>query len=97
MLRIGLAALAVLAATAQAAQAQWGGPYDNRSPYYSRPYAPPNGRGPTYYRPAPRPVVVVHRPAPVMYHQAPRPHNGAAIVFGAVLGALIAHHVFMPY
>lgn len=51
-----------------------------------------------YHRPAPPPrrVVVVHhapRPAPVVYHQHARPHNGAAILVGAVLGAAILHHV----
>jgi hypothetical protein len=51
-----------------------------------------------YHRPAPPPrrVVVVHhvpRPAPVVYHQHAQPHNGAAIVVGAVLGAAILHHV----
>ncbi len=50
-----------------------------------------------YYRPAPRQVVVVHRPAPVVYHQVSRPHTGAAIVFGAILGAAIAHTVITAY
>jgi hypothetical protein len=55
-----------------------------------------------YHRPAPPPrrVVVVHhapRPAPVVYHQHAQPHNGAAIVVGAVLGAAILHHVITGY
>jgi L,D-transpeptidase catalytic domain len=45
MLRIALAALTVLA-TADVALAQWGQPYENRSPYFS-----PYGRGPSYQRP----------------------------------------------
>lgn len=49
MLRIALAALA-LVASAPAALAQWGSPYDDRA--YSRPYQPYRG-GPTYYRQAP--------------------------------------------
>ena len=51
------------------------------------------------HRPAPHPVVVVHRPAPVVYHSVhhSHPHTGAAILFGAVLGAAIAHHVTMGY
>ena len=49
-----------------------------------------------HYRPAPRPVVVVHRPAPVYYQPAPvyyhaEPVNGAALLVGAVLGAAIVH------
>ena len=39
-----------------------------------------------YYRPAPRPVVVVQRP-----------HDGAALLVGAILGAAIVHHVTMGY
>ena len=55
-----------------------------------------------YHRPAPPPrrVVVVHhapRPAPVVYHQQAHPHNGAAILVGAVLGAAILHHVVTGY
>ena len=50
-----------------------------------------------YYRPAPRPVYVVHRPAPVyapvapVYYSRPEPVVPALIV-GAVLGAAIVHH-----
>jgi hypothetical protein len=43
-----------------------------------------------YHRPAPRPVVVVEQ----------RPHynvNGAAILAGAVLGAVIVHHAVTSY
>jgi hypothetical protein len=47
------------------------------------------------YRPAPRPVYVVHRPAPV-YHYS-HPHTGAAILVGAVLGAAIVHHAIVGY
>jgi hypothetical protein len=51
-----------------------------------------------HYQPAPRRVVVVHRPQPVYYQPAPvyyhpQPNAGAAVVVGAVLGAAIAHHV----
>ena len=50
-----------------------------------------------YYRPAPRPVYVVHRPAPVyapvapVYYSRPEPVVPALLV-GAVLGAAIVHH-----
>jgi hypothetical protein len=37
-----------------------------------------------YYRPAPPPVVV---------YRAPHPDAGAAILFGAVLGAVVAHQI----
>lgn len=57
---------------------------------------------PYYYRPAPPPrrVVVVHAAPPppaVVYHQQVHPHNRAAIVVGAVLGAAILHHVITGY
>ena len=39
-----------------------------------------------HYRPAPRQVVVVQRP-----------HDGAALLVGAILGAAIVHHVAMGY
>lgn len=56
---------------------------------------------PYHYRPAPPPrrVVVVHAPPPpaVVYHQQVHPHNRAAIVVGAVLGAAILHHVITGY
>ena len=46
-----------------------------------------------YYRPAPRPVYVVHpAPQPVVVHQH-RSNIGPALVFGAVLGAVIAGSV----
>ena len=48
-----------------------------------------------YYRPAPRPVVVVHRPQPVYYYS--HPHTGAAVLVGAVLGAAIVHHAITGY
>lgn len=48
-----------------------------------------------HYRPAQRPVVVVHQPRPV-YHYS-HPHTGAALVVGAVLGAAIVHHVITGY
>jgi hypothetical protein len=48
-----------------------------------------------YYRPAPRPVVVVHQPQPV-YHYS-HPHTGAAILVGAILGAAIMHHATTGY
>ena len=48
-----------------------------------------------YYRPAPRPVYVVPRPAPVVHYQYTyeHPDPAPAIFLGAVLGAVIAHHV----
>jgi hypothetical protein len=53
------------------------------------------------YRPAPRPVYVVPRPAPVVqYHYDytyARPDPVPAIFLGAVLGAAIAHHVVTGY
>jgi len=39
------------------------------------------------YRPAPRPVYVVERPH----------YNGAALLVGAVLGAVIVHHAVTGY
>ena len=51
-----------------------------------------------YYRPAPRPVYVVHRPAPVYAPVAPVYHYSRpepvvpALLVGAVLGAAIVHH-----
>jgi hypothetical protein len=47
------------------------------------------------YRPAPRPVYVVHQPRPV-YHYS-HPHTGAALLVGAVLGAAIVHHAITGY
>jgi hypothetical protein len=48
---------------------------------------------PHYYRPAPRPVYVVRpAPQPVVVHQH-RSNIGPALVFGAVLGAVIAGSV----
>jgi len=44
---------------------------------------------PYYYRPAPRPVVVVHRPQPV--------YPAAALLVGAVIGAAIVHHATIGY
>lgn len=50
-----------------------------------------------YHRPAPRPVYVVHRPAPlyapvapVYYHSRPEPV--VPLLVGAVIGAAIVHH-----
>jgi hypothetical protein len=48
-----------------------------------------------YYRPAPRPVVVYHQPAPVVHYS--HPNNGAALLVGAVLGAAIVHTVISGY
>jgi hypothetical protein len=50
-----------------------------------------------YYRPAPRPVYVVHRPAPVYAPVAPvyyyaRPEPVVPLLVGAVIGAAIVHH-----
>jgi len=46
-----------------------------------------------YHRPAPRPVYVVHpAPQPVVVHQH-HSNIGPALVFGAVLGAVIAGSV----
>lgn len=46
-----------------------------------------------YYRPAPRPVYVVHRappPPPVYVHHS---HPGPALLFGAIVGAAVMHGV----
>ena len=51
---------------------------------YCRPYV-------RYYPVAPRPVLVA--PAPVVVYRAPRPEVGAAIVAGALLGAVVAHQI----
>ena len=48
-----------------------------------------------YYRPAPRPVVVYHQPAPVYHYSSA--NNGAALLVGAVIGAAIVHSVTMGY
>ena len=53
-----------------------------------------------YHRPAPRPVYVVHRPAPVYAPIAPvapvyyhsRPEPVVPLLVGAVIGAAIVHH-----
>jgi len=49
-----------------------------------------------YYRPAPRPVYVVHRPAPVYAPVAPvyyaRSEPVVPLLVGAVIGAAIVHH-----
>jgi hypothetical protein len=47
-----------------------------------------------YYRPAPRPVYVVHRappPPPVYVHH--HPHPGPALLFGAIVGAAVVHGI----
>ena len=47
-----------------------------------------------YYRPAPRPVYVVHRappPPPVYVHH--HSHAGPALLFGAIVGAAVVHSV----
>ena len=50
-----------------------------------------------HYRPAPRPVYVVH-PVPRPVYVVERPHyNGAALLAGAVIGAAIVHHATMGY
>ena len=54
-------------------------------------YAPaPVIYAPVYYRPAP---VVVYQPAPVVSYHAVSPVEGAAVIFGAVLGAAVVHHL----
>lgn len=49
-----------------------------------------------YYRPAPRPVYVIHRPMPVYAPVAPvyysRPEPVVPLLIGAVIGAAIVHH-----
>jgi hypothetical protein len=46
-----------------------------------------------YYRPAPRPVYVVHRaPTPPVYVQH-HPHPGPALLFGAIVGAAVVHGI----
>jgi uncharacterized protein YcfJ len=47
-----------------------------------------------HYRPVHR-TVVVHRPQPVIYQS--HPNTGAAILFGAVLGAVIGQHIASGY
>ena len=47
-----------------------------------------------YYRPAPRPVYVVHRappPPPVVVHH--HSHAGPALLFGAIVGAAVVHGI----
>lgn len=95
MLARKLAVLLAAAAVSAPALAE-GGYRDHRPVQYTYVKQYPVAQHPRY-RPAPRPVVVVHRPAPVVVHQVSRPNTGAAIVFGAVLGAAIAHHVFTVY
>ena len=48
-----------------------------------------------HHRPVHR-TVVVHRPQPVVYHSV-HPNTGAAIMFGAVLGAVLGHHIAAGY
>jgi len=71
---------------------------DNGHRGYRYDYRPPVGYRPVvvqpYYRPAPRPVYVVHRaPPPPIYVQHSHPDAGAAILFGALLGAVVAHQI----
>jgi hypothetical protein len=47
-----------------------------------------------YYRPAPRPVYVVHRappPPPVVVHH--HSHDAVPLLFGAIVGAAVVHSV----
>jgi hypothetical protein len=48
-----------------------------------------------YYRPAPRPVYVVHRapPPPPVYVHHSHSHAGPALLFGALVGAAVVHSV----
>ena len=52
-----------------------------------------------YYRPAPRPVYVVRHappPPPVVVHRT-HSNAGPALIFGAILGAAVAHSVITGY
>ena len=85
---VGLA----IAAPALADNGHRGYRYDYRPPVAYRPVVVQH-----YYRPAPRPVIVreYYRPAPqpaVIYHPS-HPDAGAAILFGALLGAVVAHQI----
>jgi uncharacterized protein YcfJ len=60
--------------------------------HYYRPYV--QHRVVHHYRPVHR-TVVVHRPQPV-YYQSVHPNTGAILV-GAVLGAVIGHHIASGY
>jgi hypothetical protein len=69
--------------------------HDHRGHHYGHRVAVQKAYVPShyYYRPAPRPVYVVHpAPQPVVVHQH-RSNIGPALVFGAVLGAVIAGSV----
>jgi hypothetical protein len=47
-----------------------------------------------YYRPAPRPVYVVHRaPPPPVYVHRSHLDAGPALLFGAIVGAAVVHSV----
>lgn len=83
-------ALAALSGAALAHPPEWAPAYGYRARQYERPYV-------RYYPVAPRPVYVreYYRPAPppVVVYRAPHPDAGAAILFGAVLGAVVAHQI----
>ena len=48
-----------------------------------------------YYRPAPRPVYVVHRapPPPPVYVHRTHVDAGPALLFGAIVGAAVVHGI----
>lgn len=83
------AGLAALSGTALAHPPEWAPAYGYRAHQYERPYV-------RYYPVAPRPVYVreYYRPAPpVVVYPAPHPDASAAILFGALLGGVIAHQI----
>jgi hypothetical protein len=84
------AALTAISGAALANPPHWAPAHGYRAQHYERPYV-------RYYPVAPRPVYVreYYRPAPVpvVVYRAPHPDAGAAIVFGALLGAVVAHQI----
>jgi hypothetical protein len=97
-LAVLMAAVAVSApAFADRGQHRGHGQYARNYPVQHRPVVVQH-----YYRPAPRPVYVVHRapPRPVVYqqvHHYSHPNTGIAILAGAIIGAAIMHHAVTGY
>jgi hypothetical protein len=82
------ATLAALSGTALAHPPEWAPAHGYRAHQYERPYV-------RYYPVAPRPVYVreYYRPSPpVAVYRVPHPDAGA-ILFGALLGGVIAHQI----
>lgn len=91
MLNKALLATALIAVSgaALANPPHWAPAYGYRA-HDERPYV-------RYYPVAPRPVYVREyyrsAPPPVVVYRAPHPDAGAAILFGALLGAVVAHQI----